>query len=782
MRGVGPSDARIMLVGEAAGAHEDARGVPFVGEAGKLLNMIIEDIGWDRSSLFLTNTCRCRPTNNRTPKAAEIEACLPFLEEEISRIKPRVIIALGGTPLKALLNQRRILSARGNPQWSAEYNAHVFPTVHPAFVLRNPNYFDVLKRDLESADVLLRTGRIGDCSDITVKHIDRLDDAINYLESLLSVKEFALDIETYGKDPWKSKGLCSMAFALSAVDACGIDIRLWSHDESGKLFSKLKCVLESSERLKIIHNYQFEYKMLRKICGIGIAPPVYDTIVAHHLCHEEYPHDLDSLATLHCNMPNYKNAFGALTKNYANMDAPTTAQLLNYNGYDAVAAFRLRCVLDGWMVKEKVVHLFWGLSMPLAHTLAHVVYTGVHVDTDRMRELATGYKKRIDVGTQAARILAGNSDFNPASPKELAAYLYENKGYAPLKKSSKTGAASTDEASLDYLDDKYNDPMVRIVKAIRKSSKLRGTYLVGDTDDSGLMQHVDKDGRIHADYLLHGTTTGRISSRGPNLQNIPRESEIRSVFTASQGYYLVDADYSQIELRVLAFYSRDPVFLSIFRAGKDPHSSVAVECFGADLNNVVKDLRDAAKIVNFGIVYGMGPESLAVLISKKRGRYCSIEEADEYRRAYLVKFAAVDRFMERVRSTALQGKELVTIFGRKKRFPFLEQWLADRYRYSQELGNALRSAQNFLIQSTAGDILSEATVRLDKRLKRTCLDARIVLTVHDELVTEFRNTYDRDEAAAIVRSEMENPLRFGSALPFPVEVECVNAWKQKLEV
>lgn len=778
MRGVGATHADVMIIGEAPGYREDRKGAPFLGDAGACLNDLIKSAGWKRSEIFITNVCKCRPPNNATPKVSHIKACMPYLENEINSVNPKLIVALGNVAMRAVLNTTGIMRAHGDVQWSDTYNTWVLPCLHPAYLLRTPTYTDITKQELKLGAYVAVHNRLPPKDEVKYEYTDGLSDAIKMLELVGKSEKISFDIEAYGLNPWKCKGICSFAFTISEHTGFGIDIRKWDTSTLLKFKPFLADIL-SKKHLKIIHNFEYEYKMLRRFFGIIIAPKVFDTVVAHHLCYEEYPHDLETLATLHCNMPNHKQEFVTLTNNYADMDIPTTEELLGYNCADTDATYRLYNVLVPWMRKEGVVKLFDEITMPLCHVLAEVTYTGVHIDTVKLHQVAAKYADIITNGKRAIALLTDDLKFNPLSPKQVSGYFYENKGYNSLKCSKTTQEPSADKESLEHIVSTYNDPVARLILEVRKYVKLKSTYLDGGKTSGGLLQYVDGESRIHTQYLVHGTTTGRPSSKAPNLQNQSRSDDIRGLFTATAGTYLLDADYSQLELRIAAYYSKDPHLLSAYILGLDLHSIVATDCLGADPQNVDKDLRTAAKAINFGIIYGMGPKGLAADITTKRGRICTEDEAAQYIHAYFERYEKLRDFVEAIKNTVLAGQALVTIYGNKRRFTNIKHMLKEPHKYSMALSEAVRTGQNFPIQGTAGHTLSDATVRVDAAIKASKMPMSIVLTVHDELLFEVREDVPHAEATQLVRENMENPEIFGGLLPFPVDIEITRAWKQK---
>ena len=382
--------------------------------------------------------------------------------------------------------------------------------------------------------------------------------------------------------------------------------------------------------------------------------------------------------------------------------------------------------------------LFDEVEMPLCEVLASMEHYGVRADTNGIREFGKWLKKDIEALTKQIFDLAG-CEFNIASPKQLGEVLFEKLGL-PAKKKTKSGY-STNAEVLEELADKH--PIVRLVLEYRTLTKLSSTYV------DGLLKEVEPDGRVHSVFKQTETRTGRISSTEPNMQNIPVRKEIgrnmRKFFVAGEGYTLLDADYSQIELRVLAAVCGDENMKKTFAEGTDIHTMTASQVFGIPADMVLPEMRSAAKAVNFGIIYGIGAFSL----SKDIG--VSVAEAKQYIKNYLDNFPKVSEFMDKTVEDGIANGYVTTIFGRRRYIPEL----AAKNKVMQAFGK--RAAMNAPIQGAAADIIKIAMVKVYNRLKAEKLDARLILQVHDELIIEV-TPEDREKAAAVLKEEMENAV------------------------
>ena len=404
--------------------------------------------------------------------------------------------------------------------------------------------------------------------------------------------------------------------------------------------------------------------------------------------------------------------------------------------------------------QTEMLKLFNDVEMPLCEVLASMEHYGVRADTNGIREFGKWLKKDIEALTKQIYDLAGG-EFNIASPKQLGEVLFEKLGL-PAKKKTKSGY-STNAVVLEELADKH--PIVRLVLEYRTLTKLSSTYV------DGLLKEVESDGRVHSVFKQTETRTGRISSTEPNMQNIPVRKEIgrnmRKFFVAGEGCTLLDADYSQIELRVLAAVCGDENMRKTFEEGTDIHAMTASQVFGIPADMVLPEMRSAAKAVNFGIIYGIGAFSL----SKDIG--VSVAEAKQYIKNYLDNFPKVSQFMDKTVEDGIKNGYVTTIFGRRRYIPELSA----TNKVMQAFGK--RAAMNAPIQGAAADIIKIAMVKVYQRLKEEKLDARLILQVHDELIIEV-TPEDKDKASAVLKEEMENAVKL--AVPMEVSVGEGESW------
>lgn len=394
------------------------------------------------------------------------------------------------------------------------------------------------------------------------------------------------------------------------------------------------------------------------------------------------------------------------------------------------------------------------IEIPLATVLVAMEREGVKLDIDGIKAFGEEISEKAEKISREIYEYAGY-EFNIGSPKQLGSVLFEKLKLSSAKK-TKTGY-STNAEVLESLMDKH--PIIPLITEYRALTKLQNTYV------TGLLKVVGEDGRVHSTFKQTETRTGRISSAEPNIQNIPVRTplgrEMRRFFTAKDGYLLVDADYSQIELRVLAHISGDEIMKKAFLDGVDIHTVTASQVFNQPIEWVTPDLRSKAKAVNFGIVYGIGAFSL----SKDIG--VSMTKASEYIRAYLSKYSGIAHYMDKTVAKARHDGYVETMFGRRR---YIKE-LAAKNKNLQAFGE--RVAKNTPIQGTAADIIKIAMIRVYNRLRESKLDAKLILQVHDELIVEAKEDC-ADKAAALLKEEMENAVKL--TVPMTVDVNIGKTW------
>ena len=566
------------------------------------------------------------------------------------------------------------------------------------------------------------------------------------VEELQAVDRFAFDTETTSVDPmWAS--LVGISFSQEAGKACYIPTPLPDGTSTAAVLALLEPILRGNA-LKIGQNVKYDIITLERH-GVRTEGPFFDTMVAHYLLSPEEPHGLDSLALkfLRYKTIPIEELIGTGKNQLSMRDVPPD-KTCPYACEDADITLRLADTLAVRLKEDDLLEIAEQIEFPLLRVLADMEMTGIRVDPDMLAALSEEMGAHIRDLEEKIHKEAGEP-FNIGSPRQLGGILFE-KLNLPIVSRTSTGAPSTKEDVLETLAARH--PLPALVLEWRKFSKLKSTYV----DSLGKLIHSDT-GRIHTNYNQTVAATGRLSSAGPNLQNIPirtdKGKEIRKAFVAKKGWKLLSSDYVQIELRILASMSGDKALSEAFRQKKDVHRAVAAMIYNVLPEKIHEDQRRKAKEVNYGIPYGISAWGLAQRLR------CQVGEAQELIDSYLKTYPAVTAHINRVVEEAREKGCVRTILGRRRFVPNINSRNRTQRSFSE------RVAVNMPIQGSQADMIKIAMVHIARRLKREGLAARMLLQVHDELVLEMPPE-EIDAVRAIVRQEMESAL----SLDVPIEV------------
>ena len=579
------------------------------------------------------------------------------------------------------------------------------------------------------------------------------EDLERWLAKLRAAELIALDTETTSLD-YMSAEVVGVSFCVESGTAAYLPL---GHDYAGappqidraRAFEALQPILEDPEKPKLGHHLKYDAHVLRNH-GIRLAGMRYDTMLESYVWNSVGTrHDMDSTALCYLGVRTitYEDVAGKGAKQIAFSQVPVE-RAAEYAAEDADVTLCLHRAL--WPRIESIPQLqalYEQIEQPLVPVLARMERQGVLVDRDLLRQQSSRFATQLQDLLQQARREAGY-DINVDSPKQLQQVLFEKLGLPVLRKTP-TGQPSTAEDVLEELAASYALP--RIVLDYRALAKLKSTY----TDK--LPEQVNpRTGRIHTSYNQAVAQTGRLSSVDPNLQNIPiRRAEgrrIRQAFIAPPGYVLLAADYSQIELRIMAHLSGDEGLLAAFAEDRDVHQATAAEVFGVPLAEVTLDQRRAAKTINFGLIYGMSPFGLARQLGIERSA------ANSYVERYFQRYPGVRRFMDETRKQARDSGFVQTVYGRRLYLPDIRSGNAATRQYAE------RSAINAPMQGTAADIIKRAMIAVDAWCAREDAPARLIMQVHDELVLEVRSDAVEPVAEAVrermtAAAELRVPLR-----------------------
>jgi DNA polymerase-1 len=620
-----------------------------------------------------------------------------------------------------------------------------------------------LFRDLEFKS-LLRDATPKDTLKSKYILIDNEDDLDSLVKDLKKSKEFVFDTETTNEDPvlaklagisfsWKEGvayyiGVCESAFRQTgnASENKKLDTKL--------VLGKLKDVFEDKEIKKAGQNIKYDYIVLANY-GIRVKGITFDTMVASYLLNpSKLNHNLEdiSIEYLGHKMTTPIQELLGKGKNAITMDKVDVDKVCHYSCEDSDVTFRIKMILEKELSKKDLDSLFYDVEVPLIEVLAQMEMYGITIDSDYLKDLSAEMEKKLDKLTKKIYELA-EEEFNINSPKQLSVILFE-KLKLPVIRRTKTGI-STDEDVLTKLASKHSLP--KKLLEYRELSKLKSTYV---DNLPGLINPAT--GKVHTSFNQTVTATGRLSSSGPNLQNIPIKTEegkkIRKAFIPSgKGNILLAADYSQIELRVLAHFSEDKCLIKAFNDGLDIHSFTASLVFGVKEKDITPEMRNMAKTVNFGIVYGMSPYGLSQSLS------IEVDKAKEFIDAYFERYPNVRQFMEGLLEKAREKGYVTTILGRRRYVPEINS--ADmRIRQFAE-----RTAINTPIQGSAADIIKVAMIAIHEKLAKNKLSSKMILQVHDELVFDVPKD-ELKELHNIVKDCMENVIKLKVSVEAHIEV------------
>ena len=548
------------------------------------------------------------------------------------------------------------------------------------------------------------------------KLVENVEDAQKLCDFLLTKQFLSLDTETTSTNAIDAE-LVGLSFSVKEKEAWYVAVPA-NREEALRIVNILKPLYENPEILKIGQNIKYDLEVLAHY-GIELKGELWDTMIAHYLIQPELHHNMDYMAEVYLNYQtiHIDELIGPRGKNQKSMRDLSPTQVYEYAAEDADITLRLKNVLEPKLKEAGVEHLFYEIEMPLVRVLAEMEMNGVLIDTDSLKETSELFTSRLKELEQRIYELAGE-EFNIASPKQVGDILFGKLQIIEKPKKTKTGQYVTNEETLQTLRTKHE--IVEKILEHRGLKKLMGTYV------DALPKLINpRTGHIHTSFNQTITATGRLSSSDPNLQNIPIRGEdgkeIRKAFIPEPGCQFFSADYSQIELRVMAHLSEDENMIEVFREGKDLHAATAATIYKKDISEVSRDERTKSKRANFGIIYGITVFGLAERLEIDRG------EARQLIDGFFQTFPQVHDYMERSKEIVRQKGYAETVFHRRR-------YLPDIHSHNATVrGFAERNAINAPIQGSAADIIKVAMVRIYRRMKDEGLKSKMILQVHDEL-------------------------------------------------
>ena len=586
--------------------------------------------------------------------------------------------------------------------------------------------------------------------------IENEDDLVKLRDFFLTKEILSLDTETTSTNAIDAE-LVGLSFAVEEHRAFYVPIPE-NREEAQKRVEIFRSVYENEKILKIGQNLKYDLEVLRNY-DIELKGKMWDTMIAHYLIQPELRHNMDYMAEIYLNYQtiHIDELIGAKGKNQRSMRELDPKEVYEYAAEDADITLQLKNKLEPELKQQGAEKLFYEIEMPLMPVLAEMEMTGVCLDTDSLAETSKQLTQRMLDIEQRIYELAGEH-FNIASPKQVGDILFDKLKIIDKAKKTKKGQYVTSEEVLQQLRHKHE--IVGLILDHRGLKKLLGTYI------EALPKLINpRTGHIHTSFNQTITATGRLSSSDPNLQNIPIRGEdgkeIRKAFIPEPGCLFFSADYSQIELRVMAHLSQDPQMIEVFREGKDLHAATAANIYKKPIEEVTRDERTKSKRANFGIIYGITVFGLAERLDIPR------DEAKMLIDGYFETFPQVHDYMEKSKEVARQQGYVTTLFGRRRYLPDINS------ANSVVRGFAERNAINAPIQGTAADIIKVAMIHIFQRFKTEGIKSKMILQVHDELNFSVYPD-EKEKVERIVLEEMQNA--FQMAVPLVADSGFGDNW------
>lgn len=820
-----------MFIGEAPEYQDGLFGQPFSGQAGMMLTQFLSEVGINRNECSLAFVTQCATPKGRPPETDEIKACHDILDYYIAKANPKIIVPIGNVALKRISKRSGITKYNGHVVEAINYPGKtVIPIISPQFVLRDPQNATLIRHGLSKVKDALDGKAMERLSKVT--YVDTYEKFDEMIKSLSSRKQFAIDIETSSKD-WLNGYIVCISFSNQRgeswvlpwvigdeayYDFCRkfvitnkkrkpiTDIPKFCLEnglnhpkykwENLDVFERLKNLLLDESITKVLHNYAFDYKYL-EAKGLIIKGKIYDTMIMHHQLDERRKtHGLKECAMVHTPYGQYEKSLDKILvekKDKIFKDkikdsyALVPLEILNqYAGTDADATLMLWYKFLPEIMQQGLFNIYHGFLFPLTQMLMQTEKNGMYVDTelvDKYEGILEGYIKNTDnnlnehtkefVHDPIKKPLV--KGLNYRSTPQLKNFMFSYLKLPPVKWKDKAKLRpSVDEEVLEKLASVSD--FCKLLLDRRKKDKVLTTYV------KGVKRNRWSDGSVHTNFYIHGTLTGRLSSAGPNMQNIPRNPvkgdglyelgvNIKDLFIVKDSdYLLVETDYSQAELRLIAEYSKDVNLYNAFMAGRDPHAELAVRIYhpdkialmesGVDARTLVtKEERQNAKTANFALCYGKHPKNFA------QENNLSLAEATHIFTVYWQTFKGIAAWKEQVIAQAKIDLFFRTVFGRKRRLETLnstDEWIRAR---------AEREGINFVIQSQASDNTLWSAMRMLKICKETNIDARTVSFVHDSVVYLVHKSQIQQFLTLLYKTMLHPP---GVTIPMESEVKVGN--------
>lgn len=825
--GYGNLDSEWIIVGESPGSMEVHPSLsidehrPFIGEAGAILNWALFKSGLvkeDRDKeTYITNAVKCYPGKGEGKElnTQHKKICKYWLKKEIERIRPKYILALGAHAFHVVSRkyQASINEYRSFWWWSEEFKAHYLATIHPAVLLRDHNETSSFYRDVERFAKGVKDGvEIPDIPRNDYKVIEDYQEASRFLIKLRAKKRLVIDLETTHtafwnpKEDWLGIGFCWAEGKAAYIPMLRANrLPMWTDKQRNTLEKKIKKLMEDSSIKKDGQNIKYEVGWMRAK-GITLRGVDWDTMQFHHEVDENTPANLNYLINYYdIPFPKYDEDIKPYQTKRKDTNAITFQSIPEtllgiYCCADCDAVWRIREVqiTPGRFGTEEDIErrkkIYYNLSVPISKFTHEMEWNGVLIDVDKIEKLEKEYEGRINKEEKKLADLLNVKAFNVNSQPQLQFILFgDAKGCLniepnPMMK-TKTGKPSTGKDHFEWIkkNNKGKKKVSNVISAIaeiRKMRKMKSTYL------TGLAKLVDENNRLHTSYLTTGTVTGRLASRNPNQQNIPRDPLFRSLFISGEGRKFTAADYSQIEFRMMAWLASEVKLIKRFKDPKfDIHTYNSSVVRRKPENEITKEERSYDKAVTFGMNYGRSPFSIADEYDM------DIDFVKEFMATYFGEFRRIAKWRQDQINLSKKYGYLQTPSGRRRNFMIWEWLLGDHMAEVRSLrnmvgerqgarsieGNAERQAINFKIQSYSWDHVARGIDKVRKKFKEERIDAKVVITVHDMLGVDSHEN-DSKRAEEIVSEQMPyiNKKKPGLnvTIDFTIDYKTDDFWNQ----
>ena len=757
---IGARDAKIMLIGEAPGETEEKQGVPFVGQAGRVLDGILEEVGLARASCYITNVLKWRPPGNDISKADQgqmAEATAELIGEIIS-IKPNLIVLLGNIPMEAVLGHGGVGAWRGSVIES-KYGKCI-PAYHPAAIAREWKFrpltvLDFIKAKAEGEYPEVRRIR----RDLIVR--PTYNEIMEYLCCITQDEGLvAFDIEV------ETRQITCISLAISPTTSMSIPFwwgssgSFWDAKQEQAIWWQIKQVLENEQIKKVAQNAQYDMTILEDLYGIHVKGLWLDTMIGFHSVYPELPKNLGLLTSIYTDVPYYK-----YLRKTDDMDA-----FFGYNAMDSAVTYECATKIMAEMEEFGVKEFYYEHMHSLIEPLMGMTRKGVRIDSVLKKSTSKQIEQEI-VALDAKLLEQVGHPLNPNSPKQMKAWLYDELKLPlqyKLRKAKGEKTVAADEEALENLYKQHQIEAIHTILEIRERRKLLSTYLEV-TYDKEKAQSGEVVERARTSYLITGTETGRLSSRetvygtGTNMQNIPK-GIVRRIFIPDPGQVFVNADLSQAEARVVAYLAGEDRLISVFNNGGDIHCKNAANIFHKKEAEVTKEERELAKRIVHASNYGMGP------ITFSRNAGVSVAEARRLLNQYFAEYPRIKLWHMTVATQLKRSRTLTTPLGRKR--TFFNMW-------NESL---IKEALAYVPQSTVADVLNMGLRKLHEQIREKRLAIDLLLQVHDSILCQTPRD-DVEKTCALIRDALLIPVNFGARrMVIPCEVSVGMSWDELRKV